>query len=97
LNAGRRLRSAASTIFKGAVGYQLLPLLGLRARPRPAAAAGYRPSAQRFGLLVGEVELANAFALVREGDSDDGAFAVGDLLAALIGYTNCLASHVDLL
>jgi hypothetical protein len=75
----------------------LLPLLWLGARPRPAPAASYRPSTQRLGLFVREVELANAFALVREGDAHNRAFAVGDLLAAPIGHSNCLASHVDLL
>jgi hypothetical protein len=82
---------------KGRSAKRLLPLLRSRARPRPAAAARHCPTTQRFRLFVREVKLANAFALIGEADPHDGAFALGDLLAALVGHSNCLASHLGLL
>src|SRR6476660_23585 len=56
----------------------------LRGRLRPAAASRDRTPAEPFGLGVGEIELADAFARVRKGDAHCRALTVRNLRSGLV-------------
>src|SRR5690242_6419839 len=63
----------------------------LRGRLRAAPAACDRAAAEALGLGIGQVELANALARVREGDAHRRALTLRNLVAGLVADADRLA------